>query len=185
MRLFRVIKWLVVVTLAPLLLLGAYMGINQLRGNFHEVIPGELYRSGQPSDQDIASYSKRYGIKTILNLRNEERADWYARETEAARKSGIEIIDFPMSADRELSLEQSRQLALIMARAQKPLLIHCEHGANRTGLASAIYIGAVKHLGEFSAEFQLSPYYGHIPIKGLGRYQMYRSWDKFEETIDF
>ena len=39
--------------------------------------------------------------------------------------------------------------------------------------------------GEAAAEFQLSPYYGHVPIPGIGRYEMYQSWDDFEETIGF
>ncbi len=65
-------------------LAGAHMGIGQLTGNFHEVIPGELYRSAQPSGKDIAAYAKAYGIKTIINLRDEKREGWY--EAESARR---------------------------------------------------------------------------------------------------
>lgn len=166
-------------------LAGAHMGIGQLTGNFHEVIPGELYRSAQPSGKDIATYAKAYGIKTIINLRDEKREGWYDAESQAAKKNGIRLVDYPMSSSEKLSPQDAETLVAVLQNAEKPILIHCEHGANRTGLASAIYLGAVAGKGEAAAEFQLSPYYGHVPIPGIGRYEMYQSWDDFEETIGF
>jgi protein tyrosine/serine phosphatase len=78
-------------------LMGVHMGVQQLLGNFHEVIPGEFYRSGQPDYRDIAAYSERYGIRSIVNLRNEKPdAEALAARAEAERR-GIKIIDFPMS----------------------------------------------------------------------------------------
>lgn len=164
---------------------GAHMGINQLTGNFHEVLPGELYRSAQPTGADVSNYAHQFGIKTIINLRDEERKDWYREEAAAAQSSGVQLIDFPMSSSKQMPQDQAEALVRIMKDAPKPVLIHCEHGANRTGLASAIYVGAVAGKGENAAEFQLSPFYGHVPIPGIGRYEMYQSWDDFEETIGF
>ncbi|KXG85960.1 dual specificity protein phosphatase family protein [Agrobacterium bohemicum] len=164
---------------------GAHMGINQLTGNFHEVLPGELYRSAQPSGDDVKKYAQDLGIKTIINLRDEDREEWYRDEKNAAQSNGVQLIDFPMSSSKELPQDRAEKLARIMRDAPKPVLIHCEHGANRTGLASAIYVGAVAKKSEQAAEFQLSPYYGHVPIKGVGRYEMYQSWDDFEETLGF
>lgn len=182
---FSVLKVAVATVVVFVLVVAANMGVQQLIGNFHEVIPGILYRSGQPDGADIAKYARTYKIKTILNLRNEKHGAWYDEEAKAAKAAGIELIDYPMSSRKILPVEDSRKLAEIMRRAQKPLLIHCEHGSNRTGLASAIYVGAVAGESEIASEFQLSPYYGNVPIKGIGRYQMYQSWDKFEETIGF
>ena len=179
------LKWPVRVIGAAALLVLAHAGIEQLTGNFHEVIPGELYRSAQPSGADIKVYAENYGIKTIVNLRDETRTDWYRNEAQAASGNGITMIDFPMSSSKDLPVSEAQRLAKLMADAPKPLLIHCEHGANRTGLASAIYVGAVAKLSETFAEFQLSPYFGHFAIPGIGRYEMYRSWDDFEETIGF
>jgi protein tyrosine/serine phosphatase len=183
MRLRRGLKWMGLGAAALPLLLGAYLGINQLAGNFHVVIPGELYRSAQPSADDIAAYASKYKIRTILNLRNEKRTGWYRDEAIAAKNAGVTLIDFPISSDDELPVAQSAKLAQLMAGVEKPLLIHCKHGANRTGLASAIYVGAVKKLSDTFADLQLSPFYGHIPIPGIGRYKMSRSWDDFEDTI--
>jgi protein tyrosine/serine phosphatase len=185
LRHFAFLKWPVRLVLAAGLLVLGHAGIGQLTGNFHEVIPGELYRSAQPSGEDVAVYAGTYGIKTILNLRDENRTEWYRAEADAASKAGITLIDFPISSSKQLSITDSQRLAKLMADAPKPLLIHCEHGANRTGLASAIYVGAVSKLSETFAEFQLSPYFGHFAIPGIGRYEIYKSWDAFEETIGF
>ncbi|OCJ02690.1 tyrosine protein phosphatase [Rhizobium sp. AC44/96] len=185
LRVFAFLKWPVWLVCAAVVLTLAHAGIAQLSGNFHEVIPGELYRSAQPTGADINAYSKTYGIKTILNLRDEKRTGWYREEAQAAARNGITLIDFPISSSKELPRDEAKRLAKLMADAPKPLLIHCEHGANRTGLASAIYVGAVNKGSEAFAEFQLSPYFGHFAIPGVGRYEMYRSWDDYEETIGF
>ena len=185
MRYLSFIAWPAGAILGLAALVGAHAALGQATGNFHEVIAGELYRSAQPSGADVNAYAKNHGIRTILNLRNEKRTEWYTDEQKAAADNGITLIDFPMSSSRELPIAEAQKLAKIMADAPKPLLIHCEHGANRTGLASAIYVGAVEKLSETAAEFQLSPYYGNFAIKGLSRYAMYRSWDKYEETIGF
>ena len=181
----RVLKIGILCLIALPASVGAHMGINQLTGNFHEVLPGELYRSAQPSGKDVKKYAQQFGIKTILNLRDEDQGGWYHDEKNATDESNIKLIDFPLSSSKVLSQERAEQLAQIMRDAPKPLLIHCEHGANRTGLASAIYVGAVAKKTEQAAEFQLSPYYGHVPIRGVGRYEMYQSWDDFEETLGF
>jgi protein tyrosine/serine phosphatase len=181
----RILKSISLGLLGAIAALGIFMGVNQLTGNEHEVIAGELYRSGQPGADDVDSLVQRHGIKTIINLRNEERGAWYSQEKAAAERNGVTLIDYPISSGAILPVEDSQELADIMRNAEKPILIHCEHGANRTGLASAIYVGAVAQRSELFSQLQLSPYYGHVPIPGIGRYAMWQSWDKFEETIGF
>jgi protein tyrosine/serine phosphatase len=61
---------------------GGYFGALHLTGNFHSVVAGALYRSAQPTTFDIARYQKTYGIKTIINLRGENRgSSWYDDRT--------------------------------------------------------------------------------------------------------
>src|SRR5438874_1538525 len=40
-----------------------------LGGNFHAVIAGEVYRCAQPTAQELATLIRRYGIRTVVNLR--------------------------------------------------------------------------------------------------------------------
>ncbi len=159
-------------------LLGIYFGALQLTGNFHEVIPGELYRSSQPTGEALAHYIKAHGIRTVINLRGENRdSDWYVSEMSVSQKLGVDHIDFPMSALHVLKPQRTAELIRIMRDAPKPILIHCRSGADRTGLAAAIYLDRIAGQDEERAEGQLSMLYGHISIPFLSRtYAMDETW---------
>ncbi|ODA66306.1 hypothetical protein A7A08_02704 [Methyloligella halotolerans] len=167
-------------------LLGAYAGMLELSGNFRGVVPGEFYRSGQPTPDDIARYQRSHGIKTIINLRGKNVGrSWYDAEVEASKKLGIEHLDFRMSSKRELTQEQAATLIAMMEKAPKPLLIHCYSGADRSGLAAALYIAAVAKQGEIRAEAQLTPVFGHWPIPFLASYAMDETFEALEPWLGF
>lgn len=169
---------------------GGYLYAIQLLGNFHEVLAGQLYRSNQPSVEELVRYTKENGIRTVINLRgpNESKA-WYQDEIRTARELGLNHIDFGMSASRELNMNEVNQLVAIMRDAPKPILIHCKAGADRTGLATALYLSRIALLSEKEAESQLSIRYGHVGIPYLSAtYAMDRTWENVEDmpiTADF
>jgi protein tyrosine/serine phosphatase len=167
------------------LLFGAYLGGLQLTGNFHEVLPGELYRSAQPSAADIAAYSQEHGIRTIVNLRGEnDKWDWYRQELAASKEAGITHIDFKMSASKQLTMDQAHQLVALLRDAPKPILIHCLSGSDRTGLASLLYLQQIAGVDEKTAEKQLSIRYGHIGIPYLSAaYAMDETWENIEKAF--
>lgn len=162
--------------------LGAYAGYLQLSGNFHTVIAGELYRSAQPSPAQLENYVREHGIKTVINLRGpKDNAQWYVQEVAAARRLDVWHIDFGMSATKILSPQRADELVAIMKSAPKPILIHCQAGADRTGLASVIYSKQIAGVGEDVAERQLSFYYGHVSIPHVSSaYAMDTSWNDLE-----
>lgn len=162
--------------------LGSYLGYLQLSGNFHTVIEGELYRSAQPSAASLESYVHRYGIKTVINLRGpEKKQSWYTDEIATASRLGIEHVDFAMSATREVTPEAAEKLVAIMRKAPKPILIHCKAGADRSGIAAALYSLKIAGRDEDTSEAQLSIYFGHIGIPVLSRtFAMDRSWEGIE-----
>jgi protein tyrosine/serine phosphatase len=51
-----------------------------------------------------------------------------------------------------------------MQDAPKPALIHCRHGADRAGLASALYRFNVSGDTQKQAKSQLRSRYGHLPM---------------------
>ena len=172
--------------LAAALAIGGYLGGLQLTDNFHEVVPHRLYRSAQPSPADIDAYVEKYGIRTIINLRGEQPSeDWYRGEVTEARRLGIEHIDFKMSAHHVLSQEDSERLIAIMMDAPKPILVHCKAGADRTGLASALYLAAVAKAGEEPAEAQISLRYGHISLSVSPSYAMDETFEELEPWLGF
>jgi protein tyrosine/serine phosphatase len=180
------VRRLTIAGLVMIGLFGTYLGMVELSGNFRSVIAGEFYRSGQPSAADIVRYHKAHGIKTIINLRGKNVGRrWYDAEVAASERLGITHLDFRMSAKRGLSQEQAAELISIMEHAEKPLLIHCHSGADRSGLAAALYVAAVAKLGEIKAEDQLSPTYGHVPLPFLSVYAMDEAFEQLEPWLGF
>jgi len=173
------------VVLAGVLSVGAYLGYLQISDNFATVVPNEVYRSAQPTSASIHKFAARNGIKTILNLRGDNTGSpWYDSEVTAAKELGINHIDFGMSARQELDRKRVEQLVEVMRNAPKPLLIHCKAGADRTGLASALYLATVKNEGEKAAEGQISLYYGHISLPFIPEYAMDRTFEAAEAWFD-
>jgi protein tyrosine/serine phosphatase len=154
--------------------------------NFHTVVPGEFYRSAQPTAALIAEYQEDYAIKTIINLRGENTGSgWYDSEIAEAKKLGIAHVDFRMSARREMTTEQFNQLIDVFQKAEKPILVHCKSGADRSGLVSALYVAAIAKSGEEAAESQISFRFGHISLPISAPYAMDRSFEAFETMLGF
>jgi protein tyrosine/serine phosphatase len=167
-----------------LALFGVYVGVLILSGNFHEVLPGKLYRSAQLSGERLGEEIDRYGIKTVINLRGENAGKgWYDDEVRATVAHGATHVDFGMSASKDLTPEKTQRLLALLKTAEQPILVHCMSGADRTGLASVIFLQQVAGVDEEEAEWQLSPLYGHINLPFLGAYAMDDSWEALEKVI--
>jgi len=179
----RILTWATLALVTPIAVLGIYLGFLRASGNFHEVLPGQLYRSAQPTPGQLARYIQRYGIKTVINLRGPSEQKWYRDEVATTSRLAIQHLDFRMTASRQLSDGESEELIALMKDAPKPLLIHCKAGADRTGLASVIYLQQVAGVDEETAEWQLSPLYGHVALPFLRAYAMDRSWLSLEHLL--
>ena len=124
--------------LKPFLLLSLPFLLISCR--FFEVDPGKLYRSPQPTGGEIEKYVKDHGIKTIINLRGESPGKaWYEEEMSAAKKFNIDVVNIAMSATRVPHRQDLLELLDAYEKAQRPILIHCLRGIDRTGEAAAIY----------------------------------------------
>ncbi|WP_245411781.1 dual specificity protein phosphatase family protein [Phyllobacterium leguminum] len=172
-------------TIAPIAAIGLYCAGLQLTDNFHVIAAGEAYRSAQPTPAEIDAYSKEYGIKTIINLRGASPdSRWYRAEEHEAAKLGITLIDFRMSAGEELTQARAAQLIAILEKAQKPILIHCKAGADRSGLASALYLAVVDRAKKSTAGQQISLRYGHISLPFAPAYAMDKTWASLEPSLE-
>lgn len=171
------------VALASFVALALYIVGLHATDNFHEVLPNELYRSGQLEEGELAAYTKKYGMKSVLNLRgNNTGSPWYDIETREAKSLGLLHIDFRMSAKRGLTSGQAADLVQIMKLAPKPILIHCQGGSDRTGLASALYISSVASDIKTMPDEQLSIFYGHLP--SFGNDQMCKTFDAIKSSLN-
>lgn len=137
--------------------------LNFLRyeGNFHKIAPG-VYRSAQLYDFDMPKFYKKYRFKTILNLRGAKPGKkWYEYEKKFSKEHNITLIDFKISDKKIQSLKTMKKIVNIIKNSKKPILIHCKAGADRTGLASALYLYSIK---DKNASKMLSIKYGHLPV---------------------
>jgi protein tyrosine/serine phosphatase len=103
---------------------------------FFEVSPG-IYRSAQPQMADMRDL-RDFGIKTILTLNDDETT--LVAENNAAKALGIKLIAHPMSgfwSPRDRQVDAS--LAALQDQDNYPILVHCKHGEDRTGLIIGLH----------------------------------------------
>jgi protein tyrosine phosphatase (PTP) superfamily phosphohydrolase (DUF442 family) len=153
------------VALFPPLVLAAWVVYLLGTDNFHTVIEGEAYRAGQMNSNALVRCIQRHGIRSVINLRGEqpERA-WYREEHEAARALDVTYRSLALSSRRSVSADKMQALSAILAQVPKPVLIHCDGGADRVAIAAAVYAADVAKQPVRKAERQFSMWYGYLPF---------------------
>ncbi|NDW04768.1 tyrosine-protein phosphatase [Jiella pacifica] len=162
-----------------------YAGYLRATGNVHTVEPDRVYRSGQLGPAALQRLIDDRHIRSIINLRGVNPDEqWYRDEVLVADENGVKEINIGISARRQPSLSTLRRIEAAMRDAPKPLLIHCMGGADRSGLASAIYDYAIAGRPADVARGQLSFAYGHFPWLLSETAAMDRAFDDFVQQMD-
>jgi protein tyrosine phosphatase (PTP) superfamily phosphohydrolase (DUF442 family) len=136
-----------------------------VRDNFGTVIPGQVYRSGQLGLSSFTTYIQRYHFQCIVNLRGSNPdLPWYQDERAAAEKCGVQHHDLPTDSGC-LKPEELRDLVQFLDTCAKPVLLHCESGIDRSGLAAVVAILLLQEDSEALARArgQLGWHHGHVP----------------------
>jgi protein tyrosine/serine phosphatase len=133
--------------------------------NFHEVTPGVLYRSKQLTAEQFDRFIRKYGIKTVINLRGTSlQAKWYRKEMAAVAKDSIIHYDVPLSSTRYVPSRVLDSIMSLFGESPEPILVHCQAGADRTGLFCAAWKLKIEEVSPEEASKQLSIVYGHFPL---------------------
>lgn len=98
--------------------------------NFYRLDEG-VYRSEQPNRKTF-SQIETFGIKEVVNLRQ------YHTDEDEAAKTNLVLHQVKMNAG-SVSYPQIREALQKIKSAKGPILIHCWHGSDRTGVVSAAY----------------------------------------------
>lgn len=137
--------------------------------NFRAVSPGRCYRSGRLDRGELITYARKHGIRTVINLRGaNSEEDWYIEEKQVCREFEIAHHDIPLKSTAEPTRAQVAYLIDLFKHSEEPLLLHCNSGIDRVGLASALWLMVMENADKEVARKQLSLRYGYLPILGKG-----------------
>jgi protein tyrosine/serine phosphatase len=101
--------------------------------NLHQV-EHNFFRSAQPDAQGFRMLATQYGVRTVVSLRA------FNSDEPLTRGLNLRLVRFKIHTwhiEREDVVGALR--ALRSATKEGPVLLHCQHGADRTGLIAALY----------------------------------------------
>jgi protein tyrosine phosphatase (PTP) superfamily phosphohydrolase (DUF442 family) len=129
------------VALVALLALPGPVRTFLLEENLHAVVPGQIYRSAQPSAGELEAMIDELGLRSILNLRGERGGrEWLEDEQAVAARRGLQHHSVRLNADRMPPSQRLREVVRILDEAPRPLLFHCQGGVERSGLVGALAV---------------------------------------------
>jgi protein tyrosine phosphatase (PTP) superfamily phosphohydrolase (DUF442 family) len=99
--------------------------------NLFEVTPA-IFRSAQPDAQGMRA-AEALGIKTVLNLRS------LHSDAGVAAGTSLRLVDVPMLATHVDRADVLAALRVLADTRGAPILVHCYHGSDRTGLVVAAW----------------------------------------------
>lgn len=105
-------------------------------GQFARVDEG-IYRGAQPTEEGLRQL-KKFGIKTVISFRHEkETLEWERRKAEAL---GLRFVSLPWRIQFHPGANVMKDFLERVGKAgEGPFLFHCRRGAERTGVADAVY----------------------------------------------
>jgi protein tyrosine/serine phosphatase len=99
--------------------------------NFAQVSP-QLYRGAQPTASGMAEL-KKMGIRTIVNLRA------LHSDRDELSGTGLRYVHIRCNAWHPEQEDVTRFLKVVQNRDNWPVFVHCQQGADRTGMMVAVY----------------------------------------------
>lgn len=135
--------------------------VRLVRPNTHEVSPGKLWRTQQPTPRDVARWARR-GVRTIVNLRGDKPSGFLFLEEDACARAGIRLATLRTWSREAPSKEFLRAAQRLFAEIEYPAVVHCKSGSDRVGLASTLYLFFMERVPLDRAMQQLSFRYGHV-----------------------
>lgn len=135
--------------------------LRVVRFNWGEVAPG-MYRAAQPTPRQLRARIRRHGIKTVLNLRAERDCGAFVLEEQVCAEMGVTLVNVRVRSRDVPSKELIALLDRLYAEIERPALMHCKSGCDRTGIAAALYLILRENQPLEVALGQLSKRWGHI-----------------------
>ncbi len=134
--------------------------------NLHPIVAAQVYRSAQPTRALLERLKRDDHLRTVLKLNPDTDSAPSRAEAGVARDLGLEEIHVPLAMSRLPTREQMLRILDAIEHAPRPMLIHCNAGADRTGLVGTLV--AMRQGIPFAQarRQQLSPLYLHVGLLG-------------------
>ncbi len=137
---------------------------------FDRVAEG-IYRSSQPSANALVALKTRYGLQTIIKLNHGSDA----------APPGVRVIHEGLDALIEPSRATIDRILDEIDHSPKPVLIHCTHGEDRTGLIVALY--KLRHGEKIESAYADMMRHRFHPYRGIWRaWLRFVGWDRPQLT---
>lgn len=135
--------------------------------NRHPVRPGKLWRSAQPSPQQLAWF-RRQGVRTVVSLRGGREHGSWPLQREACAREGLKLVEFVLRSREAPSRETILAARAFFDTIEYPAMMHCKSGADRAGLGAVLYLILHENRPVREAMGQLSARYGHFRFAKTG-----------------
>jgi protein tyrosine phosphatase (PTP) superfamily phosphohydrolase (DUF442 family) len=154
-----------------------------VRYNFHVVRPGQLYRCAQLPDHAWPEVLDHYGVRSVINLRGEHpERHWYQAEKQAAEQRNVVHVDLSLNRHNLPDPAAVEQLLAWHASLPRPVLIHCESGADRTSMATVLWLLLEEGASLTEAQQQMGWRYLQLPWRD-GTRQLQRLLRHYEAWL--
>lgn len=137
--------------------------------NCHKV-DRRLYRGAQPDAQGMLAL-QHMGVKSVLDLRSSTRDPGLAAGTD------LRLLHRPVSAWNPTYEQMLAAQRVLMDGGAAPVMVHCLHGADRTGVVVAVY--RILHHGYSKQQSVEEMRHG-----GFGHHAIFRSLSEFVMQLD-
>ena len=154
-------------------------------------LPGLMYRSNQPYPFQLKKDLTNLKIKSVINLRGERDCSSYYLESSFCKKNHIKLYNYPISSREIPSKEKILGFFHLLDNIKYPCVMHCKSGADRAGLAAALYLIYKNHSTVKEAKKQLTFKHLHIRYAKTGildhffEYALKNNINKHEDFIDW
>ncbi len=137
--------------------------------NFYQVSP-TLFRAKQPTAEGFRSAQAR-GVKTVIDLRA------FHSDADLVRGTKLKLERIPFKTWHPETEDVVRFLRIATSREAQPVLVHCQHGSDRTGMMVAIYRIVVQRWSKPEAIDEMTK-------GGFGFHPMWKNLVAYIEKLD-
>lgn len=134
---------IILIVVAAVLLWEEVLEDRVIPKRFGQVVPGLLCRSGYLSEPLIEKVLTKHKIDLIVDLTNDVPGDKRKQaEKDIAAKLGVEIQRFPLAGNGTGDFDTYADAVVAVTKSvqnQRPTLVHCAAGSQRTGGVVAYY----------------------------------------------